>query len=91
MADRKPPKRDLNWGRLSKTLSFWILVVLIPIAFIQFSSGPHPTKEDLDEFVRATLAPHKAPRRWFFLDEFPVNALGKVQKFALRAAARSPR
>src|SRR5688500_15919280 len=32
-----PPKKSFNWGRFSKTLSFWILVILIPVAFIQFS------------------------------------------------------
>jgi cell division protease FtsH len=32
-------KNKSNWGRWSKTLSFWILVILIPVAFIQFSSG----------------------------------------------------
>ena len=38
--------KKANWARLSKTLSFWILVILIPVAFIQFSSGradPSPT------------------------------------------------
>jgi cell division protease FtsH len=34
-----PPKSPGNWGRLSKTLAFWILVILVPVAFIQFSSG----------------------------------------------------
>ena len=44
------PKKDgnkkSNWSRLSKTLSFWLLVILIPFAFIQFSSNradPAPT------------------------------------------------
>src|SRR5687767_5915444 len=47
MADRNPPpKGDMNWTRLSKTLSFWILIILIPFAFIKFSgarSEPAPT------------------------------------------------
>ena len=34
-----PPKKPFNLGRFSKTLSFWILVILIPVAFIQFSSS----------------------------------------------------
>ena len=34
-----PQKQPGNWGRLSKTLAFWILVILVPVAFIQFSSG----------------------------------------------------
>jgi cell division protease FtsH len=34
-----PPNKPGNWGRLSKTLAFWILVLLVPVAFIQFSSA----------------------------------------------------
>ncbi|HJU67617.1 MAG TPA: ATP-dependent zinc metalloprotease FtsH [Gemmatimonadaceae bacterium] len=47
MADRNtPPKGEMNWARVSKTLSFWILIILIPFAFIKFSgarSEPAPT------------------------------------------------
>jgi cell division protease FtsH len=32
------PKK-FNWGRFSRSLSFWILIVLIPVAFVQFSMG----------------------------------------------------
>ena len=36
-----PPKngnnKGFNWGRFSKTLSFWILIILIPVALIQLS------------------------------------------------------
>ena len=28
-----------NWGRFSKTLSFWILIILIPVAFIHLSGA----------------------------------------------------
>ena len=38
-----PQKPSGNWGRLSKTLAFWILVILVPVAFIQFSSGRSDT------------------------------------------------
>jgi cell division protease FtsH len=36
-----PPKnkKDFSWGRFSKTLSFWILILLIPVALIQLSSA----------------------------------------------------
>jgi cell division protease FtsH len=34
-----PPKKPFNWGRFSKGLSFWILVILIPVAVIQFSGA----------------------------------------------------
>jgi cell division protease FtsH len=43
MADRIPPndpkKKESGWGRYSKTISFWILIILIPIAFIQLSGA----------------------------------------------------
>src|SRR5215213_3202039 len=35
----KPPKKEVNWGRLSKTLSFWILIMLIPVALFQLSGA----------------------------------------------------
>ncbi len=37
-----PPKNTnngFNWGRFSKTLSFWILIILIPVALIQISGS----------------------------------------------------
>ena len=48
MADRKPPKRELNWGRLSKTLSFWLLIILIPIAFFRLSGGAGNSPTEID-------------------------------------------
>ncbi len=33
------PKKKFNWGRFSRTLSFWVLLFLIPVAFVQFSMG----------------------------------------------------
>jgi cell division protease FtsH len=32
-------KRDMNWGRFSKTFAFWILILLIPVALIQLSGA----------------------------------------------------
>jgi cell division protease FtsH len=38
MPPAKPPRKPTrNWASFSKTISFWILVLLIPVAFIQFS------------------------------------------------------
>ncbi len=31
-------KKKVSWASISKTLSFWILIILIPVVFIQFSS-----------------------------------------------------
>lgn len=43
-----------------------------------------PTTADLHGFMRSTLAPHKTPTTWLVAEELPRNAMGKLQKFALR-------
>ena len=54
-------------------------------AFVQPAPGrPAPDEEELFRLVRQRLAPHKAPRVWRFVEEFPMTASGKIQKFALR-------
>jgi hypothetical protein len=32
-----PKKKEFSWGRFSKTLSFWIIILLIPVVLIQHS------------------------------------------------------
>jgi fatty-acyl-CoA synthase len=39
---------------------------------------------ELRAYVRERIAPQKAPRRWAFVDEFPLTPSGKIQKFVLR-------
>lgn len=43
-----------------------------------------PTAEELHDYLRERLAPHKTPKRWYVADELPINAMGKLQKFRLR-------
>jgi cell division protease FtsH len=33
----KNPKKQTNWSRISKNVSFWVFVILVPVAIIQFS------------------------------------------------------
>ena len=35
----EPPKSPSNFGRLSKTIAFWLMIILVPVAIIQYSSG----------------------------------------------------
>ena len=44
-----------------------------------------PTLSALAEHVAAALSPHKRPRALHLVDELPRNAMGKLQKAALRA------
>ncbi len=52
-------------------------------AFVRLRAGASTTGDVLRAHVRELLAPHKAPVNWVFVDELPMTASGKVQKFAL--------
>jgi cell division protease FtsH len=41
-------KKPFNWGRFSKTLSFWILVILIPVAFLTWTGGRETQSPEID-------------------------------------------
>ncbi|HEX7123688.1 MAG TPA: ATP-dependent zinc metalloprotease FtsH [Gemmatimonadaceae bacterium] len=43
-----PPRNSFNWRRVSKGLSFWILVFLIPVAIIQLSEARREPAAELD-------------------------------------------
>ena len=53
-------------------------------AVIASPEGAAPTEAEVIEAAKAALANYKVPKRVFFLDELPRNAMGKVQKSALR-------
>jgi cell division protease FtsH len=48
-----PPKnkREMNWGRFSKTFAFWILLLLIPVALIQISGQRDNQSPEIDYTV----------------------------------------
>jgi fatty-acyl-CoA synthase len=54
------------------------------VAFVRLAPEGRVSAQELHQFVREHLAPHKTPREWIFIDELPMTASGKVQKFALR-------
>ena len=51
-------------------------------------SGHRPVPALFFRNARARLARYKAPKYVFFVDEFPLTASGKVQKYKLRAQAK---
>ena len=53
-------------------------------AFIRPTPGGTVDKGELFAYMREHLAPHKTPRHWFAVDEFPLTGSGKIQKFKLR-------
>jgi len=58
-----------------------------PRAFVVLASGRRPSvalKRELQDFVKARLAPHKYPRWVEFVDELPKTATGKIRRHVLR-------
>ncbi|WP_321421232.1 AMP-binding protein [uncultured Methanobacterium sp.] len=45
------------------------------------------TEEDVRDYSRTKIARFKVPKHVFFVDEFPLTASGKIQKFILREQA----
>ena len=45
------------------------------------------TVEEMKEFITASIARHKVPRYIEFMDEFPMNAAGKILKYKMREDA----
>ncbi len=56
-------------------------------AFVRRVAGSDITEGDVQEFARARMARYKAPKYVFFVDEYPMTASGKIQKFKLRDMA----
>jgi len=53
-------------------------------AAVILKPGITVTVERLMDYLQARIARHKVPKIWHFVDAFPVNASGKIQKFVLR-------
>ena len=53
-------------------------------AFIKLKAGQELTEEAVQEFCRGKIARYKIPQYIFFVDEFPMTASGKIQKYKLR-------
>ncbi len=53
-------------------------------AFIRDADPASPASDvELHDYMRENLAPHKTPKAWFHVEEFPLTPSGKVQKFAI--------
>ena len=60
-----------------------------PKAFVVLKPGQVASAGDLQMHVKNQLAPYKYPRWVEFVPELPKTATGKIQRFKLRAAAKS--
>jgi fatty-acyl-CoA synthase len=53
-------------------------------AFIKLKAGMDLSDEAVQEFCRGKIARYKIPQYIFFVNEFPMTASGKIQKYKLR-------
>ena len=52
-------------------------------AFVRRNQGSNISSDELHDYMREHLAPHKTPKLWVSVEEFPLTASGKIQKFEL--------
>jgi fatty-acyl-CoA synthase len=56
-------------------------------AFIKKKTGSAMIEEDVADFCRGKIARFKIPKYIYFVNEFPMTASGKIQKYKLREMA----
>ncbi|MEH0021112.1 MAG: AMP-binding protein [Desulfobacter sp.] len=57
------------------------------VAYIQLRKGQTSEQEELRTFCSEKIAFHKIPAFFFFVDQYPATASGKIQKYKLREQA----
>lgn len=75
-----PPKnkKDFSWGRLSKAIAFWVMVILVPVALIQLSGTRDQRAEDVDFTTFDQQVERGNVRRIVVQDK--VNVIGEFQQ-----------
>ena len=58
-------------------------------AFVIKRAGSTVTEKDIQTYVANNMARHKVPSYVEFIDQMPMTASGKIQKFVLRAMAKA--
>jgi fatty-acyl-CoA synthase len=54
------------------------------LACVVLKEGEEATEEEMIDFVKNGLSRFKAPRYVRFVDDFPMTASGKIQKYKMR-------
>jgi len=57
------------------------------MAWVRLAEGAAADESALTDFCRRRLAGFKVPRKWRFVDSFPMTVTGKIQKYRLREMA----
>lgn len=59
----------------------------VSIAFVQLKAGETAIQQEIIDFCKGKIANFKVPKYVKFVNEYPMTALGKIQKFILREQA----
>jgi fatty-acyl-CoA synthase len=59
----------------------------VGMAFIKLKPGATATQDEIIKFARERMANFKAPKYVRFVEDYPMTATGKIQKFVLRKSA----
>ena len=65
---------DVKWGERPK-------------AFVVLRKGQEATEQEIIDFCKENIARFKVPEYVDFVEEYPMTASGKIQKYRLREAA----
>ncbi|MBQ1965051.1 MAG: AMP-dependent synthetase, partial [Clostridia bacterium] len=57
------------------------------MACIILKEGETMTADEMKAYINANMARHKVPRYVDFVDQFPMNAAGKILKYKMREEA----
>ena len=53
-------------------------------AFLRFNEGRSARAAELHDYIRESLASHKTPKIWVSVEQLPLTASGKIQKYMLK-------
>jgi fatty-acyl-CoA synthase len=54
------------------------------LAAVQLKDGHTATPEEFTEYCKGKIARHKIPKYWEFVDNYPMTASGKIQKYKMK-------
>ena len=57
------------------------------MAWVKLREGASITGDAIEAWCKGKIASYKIPRRWKFVDGFPMTVTGKIQKFKMRETA----
>ena len=56
-------------------------------AFVILKKGVELTEDDIRDYTSSRISRYKVPKHVFFVDNYPLTASGKIQKYKLRELA----